>query len=279
VQFVAVGDVMVDVMCSRVPPEQARLHADVSLRAGGSAVNAAAAAAAAGASAAVIGRIGSDAAGEVVATQLERLGVGPHLARDPDLPTGIAVSLGDASRPSVVATRGANERLAPEDIPDVLKADALYVSGFALFQTGSSEAALTALDRFTGDWAAVDVASPKLAAAAREFEVADAGRRRTLLLATADEARAMTGQEPDEAARTLASRFAVVGIKLAERGAIAAAGERLERRAVEPVARRSAFGAGDAFGAVLLLELAAGNPLGGALEAACAAGAQAASSG
>jgi sugar/nucleoside kinase (ribokinase family) len=277
VHFIAVGDVMVDVVCSKLPPPNGRVHADVSIRAGGSAVNAAVAAAAAGTSAAVVGRIGSDHAAELVAADLEKLGIEAHLARDHDLPTGIAVSLGaDPATPSVVANRGANARLSPKDIPHTLEADALFVSGFALFQAGSSEAARTALDRFAGAWAGVDVSSPTLAAEARDVDLGDAGRSRTVVLATADEARAMTGEEPEEAVRMLASRFAVACIKLGEQGALAAAGDRVERRAVDPVARRSPFGAGDAFGAVLLIALAAGAPLGRALDVACAAGASAA---
>ena len=186
---------MVDVVCSAVPPPDARVHAEVSIRAGGSAVNAAVAAAAAGASAAVVGRIGSDPAAELVVAELAELGIEANLARDHDFPTGVAVSLGaDPSSPSVVANRGANARLSPEDIPEPIEADALFVSGFALFQTGSSEAARTALDRFAGAWAGIDVGSPTLAAAAREADFGEAGRRRTVVLTTADEARAMTGK-------------------------------------------------------------------------------------
>ena len=277
-RFVAVGDVMVDVVCLQLPPPSARVHAEVSMHAGGSAVNAAAAAVAAGSSAAVMGRIGSDPPGDLVAAELEMLDIEAHLARDQQLPTGIAISLGDdPSSPSVVANRGANARLSPEDIPDVLEADALLVSGFALFQTGSSEAAQTALDRFGGSWVGVDVSSPRLAAAERDFQFGEEGRR-TVVLATADEARTMTGQEPEEAVRTLASRFSVACIKLGEQGALAAVGDLVERGVVDPVARRSPFGAGDAFGAALLVALAAGTPLGRALDLACAAGARAAGS-
>jgi sugar/nucleoside kinase (ribokinase family) len=276
VRFVAVGDVMVDVVCSQLPAAGTRVHANVTMRAGGSAVNAAAAAASWGASAAVIGRVGSDRAAELVAAELDELGIEAHLARDPDLPTGMAVSLGgDPSRPSVVAARGANARLSPEDIPDPLEANALLVSGFALFQDGSAAGARAALDRFEGGWIGIDVSSPALAPSALDL-VLDEGGRRTVVLATAGEARAMTGEEPEQAARTLASRFSVACIKLGEQGALAVAGDRVERRAVDPVARASPFGAGDAFGAVLLVAVAAGESLGSALESACAAGARAA---
>ena len=242
-------------------------------------MNAAAAAVSAGASATVVGRIGSDSAAELVAKELEELGIRAHLARDDELPTGVAVSLGaDPTSPSVVANRGANARLSPEDIPDVLEADALFVSGFALFQAGSSEGARAAWDRFEGAWAGVDLSSPRLAEAARDVDFGAPGRSRTVVLATADEARALTGEEPEEAARRLASRFSVACIKLGEEGALAAAGEQMERRAAVPVARRSPFGAGDAFGAALLVALAADAPLEDALERACGAGARAAGS-
>lgn len=271
-RFAAVGDVMVDVVCSELPPARARVHGETSIRAGGSAVNAAAAAAAAGSPAAIIGRIGSDPAGDFVAASLRELGVEAQLARDPDLPTGVAVSLG--AEPGVVASRGANARFSPEDLPVTIDADVLFVSGFALFQEGSSDAARAALERFTGAWVGVDLGSPRLAAAAREADVGDPGR--TVLLATAAEARAVTDAEPEDAARALARRFAVASVKLGPEGALAAAGDRIVRRAVTPVVRRSPFGAGDAFGAVFLLALAAGEELGDALEAACAAGASAA---
>lgn len=260
---------MVDVVCGELPAHGSRVHADVTIRAGGSAVNAALAAAAAGAAATVIGRIGSDPAGDLVVAALAERGIDARLARDPDETTGAAVALGS----SVVAHRGANARLSPEDIPETLEADALLVSGFALFQSGSAPAATAALQRFVGRWAAVDMASPKLAGTANLDELATIAN---VILVTADEARVATGAEPEEAARTLASRFAVACVKLGEEGAIAAQGERFERAAAGGVARRSAFGAGDAFAGTLLVALARDEPLNRALELACEAGARSA---
>jgi sugar/nucleoside kinase (ribokinase family) len=91
VRFVAVGDVMVDVVCAERPPPGERVHSDVILRAGGSAVNAAVCAAALGAAATVVGRVGADPAGDLVLASLAALGVDAHLARDPELRTGAAV--------------------------------------------------------------------------------------------------------------------------------------------------------------------------------------------
>jgi sugar/nucleoside kinase (ribokinase family) len=277
VRFVAVGDVMVDVVCPEPPASSTRIHGDVVIHAGGSAVNAAVAAAAAGAAATVIGRVGGDHAGDLVAAEIAELGVEAHLTRDEDLATGVAVALDGDAGVRVVANRGANSRLKPGDIPDAVEGDALFVSGFALFQTGSAEAAQAALRRFGGAWAGVDVGSPSLAAKAADADIRVAAGRGTVLLATADEAGAMTGAAPEEAARRLAAQFSVACVKLGRDGAVAASGDRLERRAAEPVVRRSPFGAGDAFGAMLLVALAAGADLGRALELACAAGARSAS--
>jgi sugar/nucleoside kinase (ribokinase family) len=258
---------MVDVVCAELPSRDERVHADVSVRAGGSAVNAALAAAAAGAAATVVGRVGADAAGDLVAAELAERGIEARLARDPELTTGAAVALGS----SVVAHRGANARLSVDDIPEPLEADALLVSGFALFQHGSAAAARAALARFSGHWAAVDLASPTLAAAADLNELAGAA---SVVLATDDEARAATGAEPEEAARLLASRFALACVKLGVEGVIAARGDRIERARAGRVAAYSTFGSGDAFAGVLLVSLARDDSLARALGLACEAGAR-----
>src|SRR5918911_2622229 len=131
---------MVDVVTDRLPTAGERVHGRVQLRAGGSTVNAALVARELGAEAQVVGRIGSDAGGELVMSTLEQRGIDAHLARDDEQPTGTAVALADA----VVADRGANARLSPSDLPSPLQGDALLVSGFALFQEGSRAAAVAA---------------------------------------------------------------------------------------------------------------------------------------
>jgi sugar/nucleoside kinase (ribokinase family) len=277
VRFVAVGDVLVDVLSGEAPGPEERVHARVTIRAGGSAANAGVWAAALGASAAVVGRVGADAAGGLVERALADRGIEARLARDPDLPTGVAVALGPGTSAGVVASPGASARLAPEDIPDPFAGDALLVSGFSLLQSGSEPGARAALERFAGPWLAVDIASPRLAAGlAGGLEEKTAGAN--VVLATAEEARAVTGSEPEEAARALAAHFLVVAVKMGDRGAVAAQGEHVARAKVEPVVRRSRFGAGDAFDAAFLVSLSVGEPLDRALDLACAAGGRAAAS-
>jgi sugar/nucleoside kinase (ribokinase family) len=104
-----------------------------------------------------------------------------------------------------------------------LQGDALLVSGFALFQEGSREAALAALETFDGEWTAVDLASPRLARA--DFDA-------RVVFATRAEAKAVP---------RLGSRFEIVCVK--------------DDYGVE---RTSPFGAGDAFAAAFLVALAGG---------------------
>lgn len=258
-KLVAVGDVMVDVVSDQLPVEGERAHGSVQLHAGGSAVNAALVARGLGADAQVVGRIGADAAGEIVLSTLGAHGVESGLTRDRELPTGTVVALGNA----ILADRGANARLSPDDLPSPLAGDALLVSGFALFQDGSREAARSALERFEGEWTAVDLASPRLAAP--DFDA-------RVVFATEDEAKAVPRIE---------ERFEIVCVKYAR-------GARMHARrgnevisadvASSRVVETTPFGGGDAFAAAFLVGLAEGDELGDALTRACEAGARAAGS-
>lgn len=237
-KLVTVGDVMVDVVSDQLPAAGERAHGNVLLRAGGSAVNAALVARELGADAQVVGRVGRDAAGDLVVSTLETRGVDVRLARDDELPTGTAVALRDA----VVAYRGANAGLAVDDLPAPLRGEALLVSGFALFQDGSRDAARAALERFEGEWTAVDLASPRLARL--DFEA-------RIVFATEAEAAAVPG---------LRGRYEIVAMK-SDYG----------------VERTAPFGAGDAFAAAFLVAVAGGAGVDEARKRATTSAASAAS--
>jgi sugar/nucleoside kinase (ribokinase family) len=153
-RVVAIGEVMLDVLGPAV--QAGRIHAPVRVRPGGTAVTAALAAAAAGARAAVVGRVGADLSAAAIRDELERAGVEPLLAVDRELPTGTYVELGD----SVVAGRGANARLAPEDVPELAADDAVLVSGYAIVHEDTLAAARRGLES-AARWRAV-TATPLL---------------------------------------------------------------------------------------------------------------------
>ena len=189
--LIAVGDVMLDGALP-APVAGGRVHGRIELRAGGSAANAALAAARLGARAAVIGRVGVDAAGRLVADTLAAAGVEPLLARDPEARTGCVVVIGGTS---VVADPGASVRLAPDDLPPTLEARAVLVSGYSLLQAGPEAAARAALERSRTDWLAVDAGSARLVAAFGVDRFLEATAMAGVLLANAEEARMLTGLE------------------------------------------------------------------------------------
>jgi ribokinase len=216
-------------------------HGHVSVRAGGSAVNAALAAVASGAQAAVVARIGDDPAGAAIRAELAAAGVEARLAVDPELPTGSFVRIGD----TIVADRGASAALAAEDVAAAAGADAVLVSGYTL-DTGRFALGLGAA------WTAVDLVRPEQADQA-------AG------------ARVVFSSDTD--LELLSGHFEVAVVKLGAQGAVAASRGTIVRAAADPVVTSLPIvGAGDALDAAMLLALARG--LG--LEQALAAGMSAA---
>jgi sugar/nucleoside kinase (ribokinase family) len=267
--LIAVGDVMLDGTLP-APVAGTRVHGRIELRAGGSAANAAHAAARLKARAAVIGRVGADAAGRLVADSLAADGVEAWLAFDADVPTGCVVVVGGTS---IVADPGASARLAPDDLPATLDARAVLVSGYTLLQRGPEPAARAAVERSRTGWLAVDVGSARLVTAFGVDRFLEATSTVGVLLANAEESRALTGLDPENAALALARHYDVVCVKLGSAGALAARGEDIVHAAVQPIERDDTFGAGDAFAGGFLVALASGADLPWALRAGCDAAA------
>ena len=89
-----------------------------------------------------------------------------------------------------------------------------------------------------------------------------------------DEARTVTGSDPDDAVRLLSERYRLVCVTLGASGAIGALEGQLESVTAEPSqAPGGRPGAGDAFAAATLVTLAAGASLRDALVVGCRAGA------
>lgn len=276
---VTVGDVMLDVRVEASALEEGGdVHGRVLVRPGGSASNAAVWAAQAGARARVHGRVGTDTAGALIRDELVRRGVEPALVLDPDAETGTMLVVHEPGERSMVADRGANGRLRPEDLPERIEATAVLVSGYALLFEPTFAAARAALGRAAARFVAVDAASWPMV---RDFGVdrffAETERANTILL-NEREAEVLTGRRGEAAADVLADRFRVVCVKLGEAGAVMSWEGLVIRFGGSPVRELDPTGAGDAFDGVLLAQLAAGRSPGDALHAACRAGALVAAS-
>lgn len=247
-RFVAVGDVMVDVTALGVGH-----GARISITPGGSAVNAAIWATIAGADATVVGRVGADLGGRALRTELQERGVGGDFSVDFEVATGTFLVADGEIR----ADRGANARFSPDDLPDVLEADVVLVSGYLPGPTVAR-----ALERAEGTW---------LALAPAFLDPLPPGA--SAILVDEVEARRITGSAPEEAARLLGERFRLACVTCGAEGAVAMLDGRLETSRPEPVDNTGQIGAGDAFAAGLLVALARGAGLRDALDAGCGLGA------
>ena len=255
---VVVGDVATDVVAvlSGVPAPGSDRPASIRTRGGGAGANVAVHLAQLGMPVLLAGCIGDDAAGAGLVAELTAAGVGLALRTVPGASTGTIISLvePDGQR-SMLADRGANLDLRPDDVPSSVPGGHLHLSGYTLLDPGPRAAGLAALAaaRSASCTVSVDPASTgPLAAYGVERWLADTAGA-TVLLPNADEARLLTGcTDPADAARALAERHPVVAVSLGADGALWASGELLLHRPAHPADVVDTTGAGDAFAAGLL---------------------------
>jgi sugar/nucleoside kinase (ribokinase family) len=248
---------------------------------GGSAANLAAWLASAGLAPIMVARVGRDDHAHQVAL-LRGAGVTPVLAADDERPTGMLVALIDPDgERSFLTDRGANERLAREDLPDALldRAHLVHVSGYALQCPEPRAAVLDFLGeaRRRGVPASVDPGSLSLleevTAASFLAWTGFAG----MCFPNAHEAAVLTGSgEIERQLGVLCDSYETAVIK---RGALGAVAGTLggERRAVPAAPARvvDTTGAGDAFLAGFLAARLDGATLEESLRRGCALGAKA----
>jgi ribokinase len=225
-------------------------------RGGGAGANVAAHLARLGTAVVLAGCIGDDAAGAGLAAELAAAGVALRLRTVPGAATGTIVSLvePDGQR-SMLADRGANLELRPDDVPAPRPGGHLHLSGYTLLDPGSRGAGLVALETAVAAGCTVSLDPASTGPLARygvdRWLTDTAGA--TLLLPNADEARLLTGcTDESDAARALARRHRIVAVSLGADGALWASGDRLLHRPAHPTDVLDTTGAGDAFAAGLL---------------------------
>jgi len=253
VRVVTLGDLLLDVVVRLEAPYATDddVPAAIALVPGGQAANVAAWVCWLGAEARLIARRTDDAAGRLIAGELERRGVelaGPFVSGER---TGSVVALvaPDGTR-TLASDRGAAGGLAPDDVDEgmVTGADVLHVAGYTVLRTGGHEAALllAGAARRYGARVTVDLSTAHGIAELGRDEM----RRRVAALAPdvvfANEAEAEAFGEP-------------LGVTwVVKRGALGSAvvhdGERLVHEAIHVEGVLDTTGAGDAFAAGFLLE-------------------------
>jgi sugar/nucleoside kinase (ribokinase family) len=255
---VVVGDIATDVVAvlAGEPAPGSDRPAAIRSRGGGAGANVAVHLAQLGTPVLLAGCIGDDAAGAGLSAELTAAGVGLALRAVPGAATGTIISLVEpGGQRSMLADRGANLALLPEDVPVPAGGGHLHLSGYTLLDPRPRAAGLAALAAAVaaGCTVSIDPASTgPLRGYGVERWLADTAAA-TLLLPNADEARLLTGcADADAAARTLAQRHPVVAVTLGADGALWAAGDVLVHRPAHPTAVVDTTGAGDAFAAGLL---------------------------
>jgi sugar/nucleoside kinase (ribokinase family) len=279
-RVVVVGDVMVDVLAMMSGPlaRGSDTPARVSTGGGGSAANVAAWLAAQGVHTTYVGRVGDDTLGREAVAALGRYDVDVRVGTSPDRPTGTCLVLVEpGGERSMLPDTGANATLSPGDLPEEVfrPGSHLHLSGYTLLHEESRPAGVAAvqLAREVGMTVSVDPSSAALLEAAGPDRFAAWTGVADLLLANADEARALSAvADPRDAAAALCSSYKEVVVKLGADGALWHGGfigaTAPAERGVQVV---DTTGAGDAFAAGFLTSwllhpepesaLAAGNRL------------------
>ncbi len=262
--LVVVGEALLDVIADTQAND---VHRGISIRAGGTASNAAIAARAPGADATIVARIGADEVGELLRRILLTAGVRLELSVEANRSTGCYVQVGS----TVAADRGASSALRPSDIGG-LDGDAVLVSGYVLLHDDTLEAGRSALET-VAKWRAADVGAAGLAAKVGRVELLDRFADANVIFANEEEAEVLTGLPAVPAVTALARSFEVAVIKMGSSGVVAASQSGVVHVPAPDIRVTGATtGAGDALDAGVLVGLATGLDL----EPALALGARAA---
>jgi 2-dehydro-3-deoxygluconokinase len=234
----------------------------------------------------LVTRLGCDALGDAVDTQLADWGVDARITRDAERATGVLVrTVGGADRGEAVQLRrgAAIEGLTPDDIdahwtPD---ADAVFVTGVTLVRSASAAAAVrrsVTLARASGALVVVDPnLRPSLAPAsvfARELALLR-GRLDVAIGDPAELALLSDTSAADAPATLLAAGARLVVTKLGADGVTATDGVRTVSAPAQAAPHElvDTVGAGDAFAAELIAAVLDGEALSDVLDRASTAAA------
>lgn len=269
-KILVVGDVIDDILV--IPHGEIRLDTDtnskIQQQPGGSAANFACWIASLGIETHFVGRVGKEDLerhSEILRTNR----VIPHLQVDPELQTGRIVVLVQGQQRSFLTDRGANKNLDLKSIPDELFGDALYLSGYTVFDQSVQDMQQLIKRAKARGLVACDPGSAGYIAdhSVHTFLAAIAGV--DLLLPSLEEGRILSAESrPEIVAALLGEWFPQVALTLGEDGVQLHSQQGAEHIAAIAADLVDATGAGDAFAASLIAETLKGKNFSQAAQAA-----------
>ena len=255
-KILCLGDIMLDVTAVVGAPitQGVETRASISTQGGGAAANVASWLAVNGTSAFLVARVGDDAAGKTVLSELDQYGVEHSNTVVPDIKTGVVIVLVDAlGERTMFPDSGANSGLSEADLPPLDGFTAVYVSGYPLVNPKSRDGALAIL-KIVKDRGLSIVFDPSTVGVLLEVglqQVREWLKLVDVVILNEEEAQFLSGkQNPVEAAAELLSLTSLVVIKRGSKGALAQerGGVLVQIPAVETNVINTT-GAGDAFAA------------------------------
>lgn len=256
-KVVVVGDAALDVVAVHNSPivHGGDSRAKVRLEGGGAGANTALWLASTGMDTTLLARVGDDAGGRLISSELTAAGVRCAFAIDADTATCCVVVLVDAEgQRSMLPDRGANARFSPADVDPAVLRDAthLHLSGYVLLDPSSRPGGLAALTaaKEAGLTTSVDPQSAALLIDPAAF--LEDVRGVDLLLPNTDELVALTGSADPAAATKLLDTVGAVAVTAGLAGASWVDADGVVSVPAQDAECVDSTGAGDAFDAGVL---------------------------
>ena len=233
-------------------------RATISTQGGGAAANVASWLSVSGTAAHVIARVGDDAAGQTVLSELDKYGVAHSQTVIPGANTGVVIVLVDAlGERTMFPDSGANSGLSLADLPPLDEITAVYLSGYPLVNPKSREGALD-IHRAVKERGLPVIFDPSTVGVLLEVGLNQVREWLALVdvvILNEEEAHFLSGKNnPIEAAAELLKKTPLVVIKRGGNGALAQArGSAVVQIPAVETEVLDTTGAGDAFAAGFIL--------------------------
>lgn len=235
-----------------------------SITVGGSAGNMCRAMAHLGMKSAFIGKVGADSIGANYARSLTRVGIEERMIVSETLPSGVCCAfITPGGERTFADYMGASLALAAEELtPQMMRGyDYLYLEGYLVQNHALIERAAI-LAKEAGLKIVMDVASYNIILSDKDFVRHLIEKYVDVVFANEEEAKALTGKEPEEALHELAQKTEMAVVKIGAHGSLIQQGTayiRVPAVQVEQVVDTTS--AGDHFAAGFLYGLLSGQPM------------------